>query len=139
MSERDDIYQKVILEHNRNPRFFSVPDEYTHHGVSSNPLCGDRIEVFFKVHQDKLEEVGFQGEGCAVCKSSASLLLTTLKGRSLKSAESFISSLDGLLNDDPDSLEDFGELKAFSVMRKFPTRFKCVKLSWGAASTALNK
>ena len=105
--------------------------------MSSNPLCGDHIEIYLKVAEDKLEKVGFQGEGCAVCKSSASLLLTSIKGQSLNEAKSFISGLDRLLSDDVDDLESFGELKAFSVMRKFPTRSKCVKLSWSAAESAL--
>ncbi len=139
MSSNDDIYQKVILEHNRNPKFHEIPEGYTHHGESSNALCGDHIEIYFKVLDQKLAEVGFKGVGCAVCKSSASLLLTSLKGQGVEEALGFIEGLDRLLDEDQENLEVYGELKAFSVMRKFPTRFKCVKLSWTAAASALKK
>ena len=139
MSSNDDMYQKIILEHNRNPKFNVIPEGYTHHGVSSNALCGDHIEIYFKVLDKKLAEVGFQGVGCAVCKSSASLLLESLKDQNLDQALDFIKGLDGLLDEKQENMESYGELKAFSVMRKFPTRFKCVKLSWTAASSALEK
>ena len=138
MANTDDIYQKVILEHNRNPRFNSVPEGYTHHGVSSNPLCGDHIEIFLKITDDNLTEVGFEGVGCAVCKSSASLLLSSIHGLEVSKAKQFIGNLDSILEKDPEDLESFGDLQAFSVMRKFPTRFKCVKLSWSAASSAID-
>ena len=139
MSSSDDIYQKIILEHNRNPKFHEIPEGYTHQGESSNALCGDHVEIYFKVSDEKLSDVGFKAVGCAVCKSSASLLLMSLKGRGVKEALDFINGLDSLLDEEQEDLEVYGDLKAFSVMRKFPTRFKCVKLSWTAASSALEK
>ena len=135
----NDVYQKVILDHNRNPRFYEIPNDYTHHGVSSNPLCGDHIEVYFTVKEHRLEKVGFQGEGCAVCKSSASLLLSSIQGMPVEKANNYLEGLDDLLDEKNENIERYGELKAFSAMRNFPTRFKCVKLSWSAARAALEE
>ena len=133
MSYQTELYQKVILEHNRNPRNFRALEDPTHSCVGYNPLCGDKFTVYLKVRDDRLEEVSFLGSGCAISKASASLMTTFLKGRSLKEArilfEEFRRMIVGEL--DPGTDENrLGKLSVFVGVRDYPSRAKCATLAW---------
>ena len=144
MSYDNELYQQVILDHNRKPRNFHVLENASHicHGV--NPLCGDDITVYLNLDEEvgKIEEVTFQGSGCAICKASTSLMTTYVKGKSVEEArkikEEFHKMILGEM--DPENEEHhLGKLTLFMGIREYPSRTKCASLAWHTLVGALDK
>lgn len=143
MSYDKELYQQVILDHNRKPRNFHEIEGASHscHGV--NPLCGDDINVYLKVDEDDvIQEVSFLGSGCAISKASTSLMTTFLKGKKVESArkikEEFHKMILGEM--DPEKEEhSLGKLILFMGIREFPSRAKCASLAWHTLIGALDK
>jgi len=139
-SDLRDLYQEVILDHQRHPRNFRVipqPDRVTH---GRNPLCGDELTIYLKLEGDVVRDVSFQGFGCAICMSSASLMTEHLKGKSMDEIETLFGSFHALLtdgrNDAPD-FESLGKLRVFEGVRQFPVRVKCATLPWHTLRAAV--
>ncbi|HHL73299.1 MAG TPA: SUF system NifU family Fe-S cluster assembly protein [Bacteroidetes bacterium] len=141
MDELRDLYQEIILDHNKNPKNFHVMEDATHKSDGHNPLCGDRLTVYLHVDGDRITDVSFQGSGCAISKASASVMTTALKGKTVAEArELFHKFQDMLTREDaaiPD-LDEFGQLAAFAGVREFPVRVKCATLSWHTTMAALD-
>ena len=143
MSYNSELYQQVILDHNRKPRNFRKIENATHscHGV--NPLCGDDLYIYLTVNGDGvIEDVSFEGSGCAISKASASLMTTHLKGKTVEDAkinfEEFHKMILGEF--DPQKEENhLGKLSLFMGVREYPSRTKCATLSWHTMVSALDK
>ncbi len=140
MSELNELYQQLILEHNKSPRNFKKLDDATHHAEGFNPLCGDHYDVWVKVEGDKIVDIGFQGSGCAISKSSASMMTTSVKGTTIEQAkqlfEKFHQVVTGKLSVD-ENIEELGCLGALTGVSEFPARIKCATLAWHAMHSAL--
>ena len=140
---RADLYQEVILEHNKKPRNFKKLDGATHQAEGYNPLCGDHLSVYLKVDpQGTIEEVTFDGSGCAISKASASMMTVSLKGKTVKEAEELFGQFHKLVIGELDpekTANKLGRLTIFSQIWHFPSRVKCASLSWHTMHGALNK
>jgi nitrogen fixation NifU-like protein len=139
MSEMEDLYQEIILEHNKRPRNYRFIEAPTHHAEGNNPMCGDEVELFLRVEDGVIVEVTFQGQGCAISKASASLLTEQIQGKTVDQAHAAFASVMDLLKNEsrvPDLVED-GEMAALTGVRKFPARIKCATLPWHALEAAL--
>lgn len=140
MNEMEDLYQEIILDHNKRPRNFRRLEPHTHHADGNNPLCGDEIEVFLVVKDGRIVDIAFQGEGCAISRASASLMTSELKGRTVEDAhrefDRVIAILTGREGRTVD-LAEAGDLAALQGVRQFPARIKCATLSWHALEAAL--
>ena len=140
MSELSDLYQEVILDHNRRPRNFRVLERATHHAEGYNPLCGDRLDLFLEVSGGVIADVGFQGSGCAISKASASLMTDALKGARVADAHALFERFHRMVTTPPDrEVEDLGKLSALAGVREFPVRVKCASLAWHTLKAALNR
>jgi nitrogen fixation NifU-like protein len=138
MSELSELYQEVILDHNRRPRNFRVIDSPSHHAEGYNPLCGDRLSLFVMVEGDRIVDVAFQGTGCAISKASASLMTDALKGRTVGEARELFERFHRMVTTPPDrSVEDLGKLSVLAGVREFPVRVKCASLAWHTLKAAL--
>jgi nitrogen fixation protein NifU and related proteins len=140
MSELSDLYQEIILDHNRRPRNYGKLEHPTHQAEGHNPLCGDEISVFIKVEDDRITEISFDGQGCAISKASASLMTLKLKGRTLDEVRAVASDVRQLLTGTGESLPDLeklGDLAALEGVRKYAVRVKCATLAWHALEAAL--
>ena len=138
MSDLTDLYQEVILDHNRRPRNFRVLDDATHQAEGYNPLCGDRLNLFLKLDGDVIADVGFQGSGCAISKASASLMTDSVKGRAIADARALFDRFHRMVTTPPDvEVEDLGKLSALAGVREFPVRVKCASLAWHTLRAAL--
>jgi len=137
----DDLYQEVILDHNRKPRNFGKLTDANVYSHGVNPLCGDDFHLYLYIDQGGLiKKVGFEGQGCAISKSSASLMTTAIDGKSVKEAETLERNFIDLLTKDAVSDEArsrVGKLKFFEGVRQFPVRVKCATLIWHALGDAL--
>ena len=140
MSELSDLYQEIILDHNRRPRNFGRLEHPTHQAEGHNPLCGDEISVFIQVEDDRITDISFDGQGCAISKASASLMASRLKGKTLKEVRSLTADVRELLTgkgQTPPDLEKLGDLAALEGVRKYAVRVKCATLAWHALEAAL--
>ena len=138
MSDLTDLYQEVILDHNRRPRNFCVLADATHQAEGYNPLCGDRLSLFLKLDGDVITDVGFQGSGCAISKASASLMTDSLKGTAVRDARALFERFHRMVTTPPDvEVEDLGKLSALAGVREFPVRVKCASLAWHTLKAAL--
>jgi nitrogen fixation protein NifU and related proteins len=137
MSDLGDLYQEVILDHNRRPRNFRTIDEaYRQEGY--NPLCGDRLMLYVKVDGDRIADVAFQGSGCAISKASASLMTEALKGKTVVEARELFERFHEMVTSSPDTAApDLGKLSVLSGVREYPTRVKCASLAWHTMKAAL--
>jgi nitrogen fixation NifU-like protein len=139
--ELRDLYQQVILDHNKSPRNFRKIENATQHAEGNNPLCGDHINVYLIVEDGIVSDVSFKGEGCAISKASASLMTSALKGKSKEEAEKlfekFHDLVTGKLGDNSD-INDLGKLAVFAGVQEFPVRVKCASLAWHTMMNALN-
>ncbi|MGH9372355.1 MAG: Fe-S cluster assembly sulfur transfer protein SufU [Vicinamibacterales bacterium] len=134
----DDLYQEVILDHNRRPRNFRRLEAPTHHAEGYNPLCGDRVKVFVQVGGDRIEDLSFEGSGCAISKASASLMTDRLKGCTVVEARDLFERFHRMVTTPPDQpVDDLGKLSALAGVREFPVRVKCASLAWHALNAAL--
>ncbi|MGD2136317.1 MAG: SUF system NifU family Fe-S cluster assembly protein [Gemmatimonadales bacterium] len=142
MTDLRDLYQQVILDHNRRPRNFREIPDATRTSEGTNPLCGDEITVYVTLDGDTIEDVAFQGSGCAISQASASLMTSAVKGMSKDDAEAlfhaFHHMVTGNPNAEPDT-EELGKLAALAGVRRFPARVKCANLPWHTLHAALTQ
>jgi SUF system NifU family Fe-S assembly protein len=141
MSDLRALYQEVILDHSKRPRNFRALEGAAHHAEGYNPLCGDRITIYVKLADDRISDISFQGSGCAISTSSASLLTETLKGKTRAEAdalfERFHAVVTGQANGDQPGAVPLGKLAVFSGVAEFPVRVKCATLAWHTLRSAL--
>lgn len=139
-TELRELYQEIILDHNRNPKNFSRLEQPTHTAEGYNPLCGDRITVYLDIKDDRIEAITFQGSGCAISKASASVMTTLLKGKTPAEARQLFKRFQQLITaesgDLPDII-DLGKLAVFAGVREYPSRVKCAALAWHTVIAAL--
>lgn len=138
-----DLYQQVILEHNKKPKNFGKLEGATHQAEGFNPLCGDHLWIYVVVGaDDRIEKVSFEGSGCAISKASASMMTVSLQGKTIDEAKllfgEFHKLLLGELNPEKDP-HQLGKLKIFSGIWQYPARVKCAALSWHAMNGALDR
>ena len=142
MSELSELYQQVILDHNKKPRNFRKLETANHSAEGYNPLCGDHLTIYLNLEDDTVKEVGFEGSGCAISKAAASMMTQAVKGKSKEQAEhlfqEFHSMVTGELNAETEQ-NSLGNLKIFAGVRDFPVRVKCATLPWHTLHAALNK
>ena len=141
MSELSDLYQDVILDHNKNPRNFRAIEDANKKADGNNPLCGDKIKVYAKVEGDVVTDVAFTGSGCAISKASASIMTKTLKGKPVAEAEQLFDEFHRMVTGKLDvETEDniLGNLRIFAGVLEFPARVKCASLSWHTINAALH-
>jgi len=132
-----DLYEEVILEHNRHPRHYPEnPPGSTHHGHGFNPLCNDDIEVHLKVEDGVVREAGFEGAGCAVAIASASLMTEAIRGKSVAEAQTLFGNVHRMLAEDG-APTDVGKLRVLQGVKEFPMRVKCATLPWHTLQAAL--
>ena len=138
MSELNDLYQEVILDHNRRPHNFRVIDNASAKQEGYNPLCGDRLTLFLTLDGDVITDASFQGQGCAISKASASLMTDAIKGKTVAAARNLFEHFHAMITSDTDTIaEDLGKLSVFSGVREFPTRIKCASLAWHTMKAAV--
>jgi nitrogen fixation NifU-like protein len=139
MSDLSDLYQEVILDHNRRPRNFHPLADASHRAEGYNPLCGDRLVLYLKVAGGRIEDVSFEGAGCAISKASASMMTDALKGRSIADANALFERFHRMVTTPPSQpVEDMGKLSALAGVREFPVRVKCASLAWHTLKAALS-
>jgi nitrogen fixation NifU-like protein len=140
MSDLRELYQQVILDHNKNPRNFRELSNPTRRVEGYNPLCGDHYTVYVQLEGDAIKDVSFTGSGCAISKASASVMSSTVKGKSKEEAERLFETFHKLVTGDTSGLDaaDLGRLAAFSGVSEFPARVKCATLAWHTLRTALD-
>ena len=138
MSDLSELYQEVILDHNRRPRNFRVIDPATRAQEGYNPLCGDRLTLYLTVADGRITDVAFQGSGCAISKASASLMTEAVKGKSVDEARALFEQFHQMITSPPGTpLADLGKLSVLSGVRDFPTRVKCAGLAWHTLKAAV--
>jgi nitrogen fixation NifU-like protein len=141
MSELSDLYQEVILDHNKNPRNFRVIEEADTTADGKNPLCGDALRVYVSMDGDKITDVAFKGAGCAISKASASMMTQEVKGKTREEAEELFNEFHRMVTGDLDIEADenhLGKLRIFAGVLEFPARVKCASLSWHTLNAALH-
>lgn len=143
MRVSDELYQQLILEHNKKPKNFRKIDDASHQAEGFNPLCGDHYQVYLTVNTDGvIEDVAFEGSGCAISKASASMMTQSLKGKTQQQAQDLFDQFHRLVIGElkPDQQpSDLGKLSAFAGIWKFPNRVKCAVLCWHTLKGALNQ
>lgn len=143
MSDLRDIYQEVILDHNRHPRNRGMIDHPTHRAEGFNPLCGDQLYLTVKMENDRIVDVAFEGHGCAISTASSSLMTEALKGATLAEAETLFQAFHKRLTDAECPAEllemDIGKLEALEGVKEFPVRVKCATLCWHTMMAALHE
>ena len=139
-SELSDLYQEVILDHNRRPRNFHALEGASHHAEGYNPLCGDRLTLYLDVDGDVINDIAFEGAGCAISKASASMMTDVVKGRTLSEARALFDRFHRMVTAAPDTpVDDFGKLSALAGVREFPIRIKCASLAWHTLKAAMER
>ena len=136
MSDLRDLYQEIILDHTRHPRNFGTLANANHEAEGYNPLCGDRVSLRLRVEGGRIEDIAFEGSGCAISTASASLMTEALKGKTLPEAQELFRGFHQMLTAGGDGA-DLGKLAVFSGVREFPIRVKCATLAWHAFQSAL--
>ena len=141
MPDLRGLYQEVILDHSKKPRNYRVLEGADHHAKGYNPLCGDRVTIYLKLENDRIADLSFQGSGCAISTSSASLLTETLKGKTLGEADALFEKFHALVTGEPGGNQakdaSLGKLAVFSGVAEFPVRVKCATLAWHTLRSAL--
>jgi nitrogen fixation NifU-like protein len=139
MTDASELYQSIILDHNRAPRNFRVIEQPDRSAEGYNPLCGDQLKVWVKLEGDRIADVAFQGSGCAISKASASLMTTVVKGKTVaEAAELFAGFHHMITGQGPEGQPLPTKLAVFAGVREFPARVKCASLSWHALKSALD-
>ena len=138
MSELSDLYQEVILDHNRRPRNFHALPGASHTADGHNPLCGDRLRLYLKVENGVVSDVAFEGAGCAISKASASMMTDAVKGRTVGEVDALFQRFHRMVTTPPDCpVEDMGKLSSLAGVREFPVRVKCASLAWHTLKAAM--
>ena len=141
MTDPRELYQQVILEHNKKPRNFGKLDPFTHHAEGHNPLCGDQLEVTLVIENGLVQDIKFTGSGCAIDVASASLMTGLVKGKSVAEAEAMVAQFRGMVRGELDPATEaplLGKLTLFSGVKDLPSRVKCAILPWATLHAALN-
>ena len=142
MADLGELYQQIIIEHNRSPRNFRRLDDADRIAEGNNPLCGDRITLYLRMDGERIADVGFQGAGCAISQASASLMTGAVKGKTADEADRLFHAFHDMVAGGPDAPADpqtLGKLAAFAGVRAFPARVKCASLSWHTLRAALEQ
>jgi nitrogen fixation NifU-like protein len=141
-AELRELYQQVILDHNKSPRNFKKLENANHTAEGYNPLCGDKINIYMEVENGIVKDLSFLGSGCAISKASASLMSTIIKGKTKEEAEKIFEKFHDLVTGnltDEEEIEELGKLAVFAGVKDFPVRVKCASLAWHTMISALNK
>jgi nitrogen fixation NifU-like protein len=140
MTDLQDLYQELILDHGRRPRNFRPLDGATRSAEGYNPLCGDKVKIYVRMDGDIVKDISFEGAGCAISTASASIMTETLKGKTRAEAEELFQTFHDLVTGQQAQLgaPELGKLAVFSGVSEFPTRVKCATLSWHTLRAALN-
>jgi nitrogen fixation NifU-like protein len=139
--ELKELYQQVILDHNKSPRNFRNMDNASSTAEGYNPLCGDHIDVYVLVEDGIVKDVSFKGEGCAISKASASVMTSMLKGKTKEEAEKLFNKFHDLVTGklgDNVNIDELGKLAVFAGVQEFPVRVKCASLAWHTMMNALH-
>jgi nitrogen fixation NifU-like protein len=141
MSDLRELYQEVIIDHNRHPRNFYKMEDATQQIDGINPLCGDKITIYLKVVDNVIQEASFQGTGCAISIASASLMTDSLPGKTIQFVEAIFKKFHDFITatDKPTNTEELGKLNVLGGVRDYPARIKCATLAWHALHAALNE
>jgi nitrogen fixation NifU-like protein len=140
MSELSELYQQVILDHNKKPRNFRKLATANHTAEGYNPLCGDQLTVYLQLENDAVKDISFEGSGCAISKAAASMMTQAVKGKTKQEAERLFTEFHKMVTGDVDeqnTLNQLGNLQIFSGVREFPVRVKCATLAWHTMQAAL--
>jgi len=144
--ELRDLYRELILDHARNPRHFGKLDNVSHEAEGINPLCGDKLKLYFRIGENEvIEDAKFEGSGCAISVASASLLTDTVIGLTTSQALDYFSAINALLATDNGDQSvnrpqvDLSKLRALQGVREFPSRVKCATLAWHGLNSAIHK
>jgi nitrogen fixation NifU-like protein len=141
MSELSELYQQVILDHNKKPRNFRKLEQANHSAEGFNPLCGDHLTVYLDLEDGAVKEIAFEGSGCAISKAAASMMTQAVKGKSREQAEELFTEFHSMVTgelDEETQENSLGNLKIFAGVREFPVRVKCATLPWHTLHAALN-
>ncbi|MCH8567545.1 MAG: SUF system NifU family Fe-S cluster assembly protein [Balneolales bacterium] len=136
-----NLYQEVILDHNKNPRNYSQPERFSHFAKGNNPLCGDKLDLFLLLNDEKIvEEIGFIGDGCAISKASASIMTTVVKGKHIDEVRKLFDGFHNMAVGNISASEDpaLRRLRVFEGVKDLPARVKCATLAWHTLDAALN-
>jgi nitrogen fixation NifU-like protein len=140
MSELSELYQQVILDHNKKPRNFRKLETANHTAEGYNPLCGDQLTVYLDLEDDAVKDISFEGSGCAISKAAASMMTQAVKGKTKEEVEKLFDEFHEMVTGDLDeenTPNHLGHLKIFAGVREFPVRVKCATLSWHTMHAAL--
>ncbi|MDC0713546.1 SUF system NifU family Fe-S cluster assembly protein [Stigmatella sp. ncwal1] len=139
-SELRDLYQEVVLDHGKRPRNFRAVEGANHRAEGFNPLCGDQLTVALKVEEGVIRDIGFQGQGCAISRASASLMTGAVKDKTCEEAELLFARVHQLVTEGPAEVdtEALGKLTVLSGVSEFPARVKCASLAWHTLRAALH-
>lgn len=134
-----DLYQETILDHCSHPRHYGALQGANRVAHGKNPLCGDEIQIYIRVEQDVIKEIQFEGEGCAICKASCSLMTDALQGKTVEEAQTLFQAFHSLLTEEsPQSKQDLGKLVVLAGVKQYPIRVKCATLAWHTLKAALD-
>ena len=138
-NELRDLYQEVILDHNKKPRNFGKLESANRKAEGHNPLCGDRLTVYLDLEGNEIRDIRFEGSGCAISKASASMMTSEVKGKTVGEAEETFHRFHRMVTEaDDEDVDSLGKLAAFSGVREFPVRVKCASLPWHTLEAALH-
>lgn len=141
MSELSELYQQVILDHNKKPRNFRKIETANRVAEGYNPLCGDQLNVYMQLEDEVVKDISFEGSGCAISKAAASMMTQSIKGKTKQEAETLFEEFHSMVTgqlDEEATPNNLGRLTIFSGVRDFPARVKCASLSWHTMHAALN-
>ena len=141
MSDLQDLYQEIIIDHNSRPRNFRKPEQANRSLEGYNPLCGDKYTIYLQLEDDVVVDIGFQGSGCAISRASTSMMTESIKGKSKAEAEEIFDVFHQMIIQQPVSdsdLEKLGDVETLSGVSAFPARIKCAVLSWHTLRAVLN-
>lgn len=141
MSDLRELYQEIIMDHNKNPQNFHKLENANRKVEGRNPLCGDHYTIYLKVENDIIQDIGFEGAGCAISKASASVMSTLLKGKTVEEAKILFNNFHDIVTGKismEEAMMDMGKLGAFAGVAEYPSRVKCAILSWHAMHDGIN-
>jgi len=134
----NELYQEVILDHSKNPKNFAPLSDANRMAQGRNPVCGDQVTIFMNVEEGVIKNITFQGSGCAISKAAASLMTSSLKGRTTAEAKLLFDKVQEIVTTGEGNMDEVGKLAAFAGVHKFPARVKCAMLPWRAAIAAMD-
>ena len=139
MSDLNELYQEVIIDHSRSPRNFQKPADANRMAEGLNPLCGDQVTVYVLLENERIKDIGFQGSGCAISKAAASMMTTVVKEKTGEQARALFDKFQRMLTSSLDGLDltELGKLSVFQGVSEFPIRVKCATLAWHTLRAAL--